>query len=117
MPRPQRGEVWFADLGEPVKSGHEQAGRRYVVVMQTDELGALSTTVVVPLTTKQLDRQSASAVLLEPTEGGLSERSLALCHHLRVLDIRRLERRQGTLPALQISAIEVGVAFILGLPA
>ena len=39
------------DLGEP-KEGHEQAGRRPVVILQTDHLSPLNTVVVVPLTTQ-----------------------------------------------------------------
>lgn len=115
MAQARRAEVWFADLGEPRGGGHEQAGRRYVVVLQTDDLASLSTTVVVPLTTR-VHRQGAATVLLEPTEGGLPERSLALCHQVRVLDVRRLERRQGVLPPQKLSEIEIRLSFVLGLP-
>ena len=46
-----RGEVWFADLGEP-RNDHEQAGRRPVIILQADDLFPLSTVVIIPFTTK-----------------------------------------------------------------
>jgi mRNA-degrading endonuclease toxin of MazEF toxin-antitoxin module len=46
-----RGEVWFADLGEP-RNDHEQAGRRLVVILQADDLSPLSTVVIIPFTAK-----------------------------------------------------------------
>ena len=47
----KRGEVWFVDLGMP-KDDHEQAGRRPVVILQTDDLSPLSTVVIIPFTTQ-----------------------------------------------------------------
>src|ERR1039458_1475345 len=41
----KRGEVWFVNLGLP-KEDHEQAGRRPVVILQTDDLSPLSTVVI-----------------------------------------------------------------------
>jgi mRNA-degrading endonuclease toxin of MazEF toxin-antitoxin module len=43
----KRGEVWLVDLGQP-KEDHEQAGRRPVIVFQTNYLSFLSTVVIVP---------------------------------------------------------------------
>jgi mRNA-degrading endonuclease toxin of MazEF toxin-antitoxin module len=45
-----RGEVWLADLGEP-RDDHEQALRRPVIILQTDDLSPLSTVVIIPFTT------------------------------------------------------------------
>jgi len=47
----RRGEVWFADLGHPI--GHEQSGRRPVVVVSSDLMddGPGGVVVVAPVTT------------------------------------------------------------------
>jgi mRNA-degrading endonuclease toxin of MazEF toxin-antitoxin module len=62
-----RGEVWFADLGEP-RNDHEQAGRRPVVILQADDLSPLSTVVIIPFTTKTRKAGLAHTVLV-PAQG------------------------------------------------
>jgi len=111
----RRGEVWLADLGEPPQ-GHEQAGRRPVVVLQVDDLSWLSTTIIVPLTGQFQRAGSATAVVLAEGIAGLQRDSVALCHQIRALDPRRLVHRIGTLPPDKVSEIEAAIAFILGLP-
>lgn len=114
MTHGRRGEVWDADLGA-IKGG-EQAGPRPVVVLQTDDLQPLATTVVVPLTSNLRQAGYPTSVALETGEGGLRERSVVLCHQLRVLDRRKLIKQLGTLPPPKLSEIEAAVAFVLGLP-
>jgi mRNA interferase MazF len=110
----KRGEIWLADLGEP--SGHEQAKSRPCMILQTDDLSQLSTTVVVPLTTNLKDEGYAGRVVIPSGEADLHYRSVALCHQIRALDRRKLRRRIGELPAERVSEIELGVAFVLALP-
>src|SRR5712691_10105886 len=108
MTPPIRGEIWFAGLGEP--SGHEQAGRRTSIILQTDDLSHLSTVVVIPLTTKLKDASSAGRVLIPAGEGGLEHASVALCHQVRALDRRKLLERIGMLPGEQVSEVELAMA-------
>jgi mRNA interferase MazF len=92
--KPVRGEVWDANL-DPVK-GHEQAGRRPVLVVSVDELnqGPSGLVIVIPMTTK--DRRIRSWIPIEPAEGGLKARSFAMCEAIRSISIERLARRRGT---------------------
>ena len=110
----RRGEIWFADLGEP--SGHEQAGDREVVVLQVDQLNHLSTTVVVPTSRVTHHAGRATTVQLPAAETGLTEDTHALCLHVRVLDRRKLRRKAGQVSPTKLSEIEATVAFVLGLP-
>lgn len=103
MSEARQGEVWFCDL-EPTR-GREQAGRRPVIVVSVDQLGTgpSDLAIVVPLTTQ--GGENPMHVAIEPPEGGLRERSLALPEMVRSLDRSRLIERwgrveEGTLDAL-----------------
>jgi mRNA interferase MazF len=111
----KRGEVWFVDLGMP-NDDHEQAGRRPVVVLQTDDLSPLSTVVIIPFTTQLRQAGLPHTVLVPAMEAGLERDSVALCHQIRALDRRKLKRKIGDLAAERLSEIEAAAAFVLGLP-
>lgn len=111
----KRGEVWFVDLGPP-KDGHEQAGRRPVMILQTDDLSLLSTAVIIPFTTQLKQAGRSHTVLVPANEAGLELDSVALCAQMRALDRRRLIRKIGELTPERLSEIELAAAFVLGLP-
>ncbi len=73
----RRGEIWWADLG--AYRPREQTSRRPVIIWQSDTLTrALQSVLVVPLTTN-LDRaRLAGTAMIEATEGGLTQPSVAL---------------------------------------
>jgi mRNA interferase MazF len=97
MPRPsagyQRGEVWRADLS-PLR-GHEQAGRRPVLVVSDDGFNrsGLDMAIVVPLTRAQ--RGWPTRVLIHPPEGGLAAPSEIMGDQVRTIAAERLERLLG----------------------
>jgi len=95
VPAARQGEVWFCDLN-PIR-GHEQAGRRPVVVISVDQLGtgASELVIVVPLT--RTDRPSPLYVPLDPPEGGLRDRSYAMPEMVRSISRERLIERWGTI--------------------
>ena len=68
MSSPNRGEVWWADL-DPGK-GHEQGGRRSVLVVSTNYFnsGPAGLVLVIPLT--RTDRRIPIHVPIQPPEGG-----------------------------------------------
>jgi mRNA interferase MazF len=111
----KRGEVWLVDLGQP-KEDHEQAGRRPVIVFQTNYLSLLSTVVIVPLTTQSRRAGFANTVLIPAMEAGQDRDSVALCHQIRALDRRKLIHKIGELAPERLSEIELAVIFVLGLP-
>ena len=99
----KRGEIWWADLG--AYRPREQTGRRPVVIWQSDTLTrALQSVLVVPVTTN-LDRaRLAGTAMIEASENGLSQTSVALAFQMRAIPkaslldrIRNLENEVGEL--------------------
>lgn len=81
---PRRGEIWLADLsGTRDVRGHEQAGRRPVLILPADEYndGQAGMVVVAPLT--RTVRPLPTIVWLEPPQGGVRAASGILCDQLR----------------------------------
>jgi mRNA interferase MazF len=68
-PTPQRGEIWLADLDPTF--GHEQGGRRPVLVVSVDSFntGLSGLAVVLPVTSRI--RPLPLHVPVNPPEGGL----------------------------------------------
>ena len=106
--------MYLADLN-PVR-GHEQAGNRPVVVVQSDVINsATSTVVIVPFTTNLRRALLPSCHLVRAGDGGLSQDSVALCHQLRVVDKSRLTTRLGALSAEAMQGISEKLLFSLAL--
>ncbi len=80
----KRGEIWWADLGP--YHPQEQTGRRPVVIWQGNSLiHALHSVLVVPLTTN-LDRAHlAGTAVIEASDAGPGEDSVALAFQMRAL--------------------------------
>jgi mRNA interferase MazF len=86
--RPSRGEIWLADLN-PTR-GHEQAGRRPVLVISADvyNRGPSGLVFVLPLT--RTDRRIPIHIEVQPPEGGLRETSYILTDAMRSISRERL---------------------------
>ena len=89
--------------------GREQRGARYAVVVQADELMALSTTLVAPTSA------SARPATFRPTIslGGTDTR--VLVEQTTVVDPQRLGRSAGRLDADEMRAVDAALALVLGL--
>lgn len=109
----KRGEIWWADLGEyrPL----EQTGRRPVVIWQSDALTrALQSILVVPLTTN-LDRaRLAGTAMIEATENGLSQTSVALAFQMRAIPRSCLLDRIRNLTDDELGELELATDEALG---
>ena len=104
MAAPNRGEIWWADL-DPTR-GHEQGGRRPVLVVSTTYFnhGPADLILVLPLT--RTDRGIPIHVPIQPPEGGISARSFILCDALRSISKERLgERPLGSVSARTIQRV------------
>lgn len=111
---PDRGEIWLADLN-PVR-GSEQAGKRPVLVMQTNAINRFTTTILaIPFTTNLRRAALPSCIQIAATEGGLTSESVALCHQLRVLDKTRRVKKLGKITDASLEKIETCVLFTLGI--
>jgi mRNA interferase MazF len=103
-----RGEIFRLPAPKAAR-GHERRGARYAVVVQADELIALSTTLVAPTSS------SARAATFRPTIeiGGTEAR--VLVEQTTVVDPQRLGRSAGRLNAEELRAIDEALALVLGL--
>jgi len=111
----ERGELWWADLGEPRRS--EPALRRPVLVLQADSFNRsrLQTVVVVSLTSNLRLSAAPGNVVCRPRETGLREGSVVNATQISTLDRRSLHERIGRLSAATLRQVEDGVRLALGL--
>ncbi len=109
-----QGEVWWADLGEPM--GSAPGFRRRVVVIQCDAINRsrIATVVCVPLTSKMKWAEAPGNLLLKAEVTGLSKDSVANVSLIVALDRGQLTERVGKLPPRHVSAMISGINTILG---
>ena len=90
------GEIVWADL--PASDGHEQSGRRPVMISQDDGYaGSLSTVLIVPMTSSLAVLRYPGTVAITATPAnGLAYDSVLLVFQIRALDLSRLGRMIGT---------------------
>ena len=110
-----RGELWWADLGEP--RGSEPALRRPVLVLQADSFNRsrLQTVVVVSLTSSLRLSAAPGNVVCRPRGTGLREPSVVNATQISPLDRSFLRERIGRLPPATLQQVEDGVRLVLGL--
>jgi mRNA interferase MazF len=102
-----RGEVYRVRL--PARRGREQAGPRYGVIVQADQLLGLSTAIVAPTS-----RAAAPATFRPDIQLG-GERTRVLVEQLRAVDIERLGELAGRLSAQEQRAVDDALALVLDL--
>lgn len=102
-----RGDIHAITL--PRGRGHVQRGRRYAVIVQADDLLALSTVVIGPTS------NSAPAASFHPeiTAGEASAR--VLCEMIGVVDARALGRHVGHLTHDEMRAVDEALTLVLDL--
>ncbi len=115
MTRPcRRGELYYADLN-PIK-GHEQGGRRPVLIIQNDIGNQFSpTTIVAPLTTTFPSRVYPTEVRVEAGIGGLPQASSVLLNQIKAIDKDRLEERIGQFSEPVMRRVDDAIKISLGL--
>ena len=109
-----QGEVWWADLGDPVGSG--PGYRRPVVVVQSDSMNRsrLSTVLCVPLTRTLKWADAPGNVLLQVKATGLESDSVANASQLTALDKEALTERTGKLTGKLLEQVLGGIDIVLG---
>ena len=103
-----RGEVFRLPAPRTTR-GREQGGARYAVVIQANELLALSTVLVAPTS------RGASPATFRPEIriGGTTTRVMA--DQLRAVDAGRLGRSAGRLEASELYAVDRALTTVLSL--
>ncbi len=111
----ERGEVWWADLGEP--DGSEPGYRRPVVIMQSDAFNRsrLRTVIAVVLTTRLRLLEAPGNVLVSAKASGLPQDSVANVSQLVTIDRDFLLERAGRLRGQPLGDLENGLRLVLGL--
>jgi mRNA interferase MazF len=109
-----QGEVWWADLADPV--GSAPGYRRPIVVIQSDPLNRsqLATVVCVALTSNLRWSIAPGNVLLSAKHTGLDRDSVANVSQFVTIDKRQLTERVGKIPKRQMEAIFSGIDLIMG---
>jgi mRNA interferase MazF len=109
-----QGEIWWADLDEPV--GSEPGFRRPVVIVQGDPLNRsrIATVVCVPLTSSLKWAEAAGNVFLNPRETGLPRPSVANVSQIFTMDQATLADRVGKLSNQKLDLVLRGIDVVLG---
>jgi mRNA interferase MazF len=114
MPKlPKRAEIWLAEL-DPVR-GHEQAGRRPVLVVSDDRFNRslAQLAVVLPLTTTA--RAIPYHVPIDPPEGNVRRRSFIKCEDVRSIAFERIIERWGAVESDTMARVEEILRILLRL--
>ncbi len=109
-----QGDVWWADLAEPV--GSAPGYRRPVIVVQSDSFNrsSLRTVVAVPLTSNLRWATAPGNVRLTPRATGLGRDSVANVSQLVALDKSILTERVGKLSSSKLELVLAGIDTVLG---
>jgi mRNA interferase MazF len=102
-----RGEIYRIRL--PRGQRREQAGVRYGVIVQAEELLGLSTAIVAPTST------SAAAATFRPEIEIEGRPTRVMVEQLRAIDIERLDKPAGRLSAPEMGALDQALALVLDL--
>jgi mRNA interferase MazF len=109
-----RGDVWWADMPDPVGSG--PGFRRPLVVVQGDSINnsRIATVVCVPLTSNLKWAKAPGNVELTQAATGLPKDSVANVSQIVTLDRALLTKRVGRLSKAKVELIHSGIDVILG---
>ncbi|VAW68613.1 Programmed cell death toxin YdcE [hydrothermal vent metagenome] len=112
MARILRGEIRWAELN-PAR-GHEQAGRRPVVILSHDVFNRRSGTVIAMALTSQPQKASFPLTyVLEP--GQLQKPSWIKISQIRTLSIERIGKKMGAVEPEQLADIVDGLNQIISI--
>lgn len=100
-----QGEVWWADIGDPVRSA--PGFRRPVVVVQGDSItrSGIASVVCVPVTSILGWAQAPTCLLLTARSTGLPKDSVAQTNGITTLDRSQLIERLGRVSPAQLTKL------------
>jgi mRNA interferase MazF len=109
-----QGEIWWADLPEPTRSG--PGFRRPVIVVQGDSFNRskIATVLCVPLTSNLKWAEAPGNLLLPSRLTGLPKDSVANVSQIITLDKSLLTERVGKLSRSKTELILAGIHVALG---
>jgi mRNA interferase MazF len=90
-------------------AGHEQTGARYAVILQSDHLAPLSTTLVAPTSTSAQPRAFRPEIDMDGTP------TRVLVDQMGAADLTRLGDFAGRLTASELADVDEAVRLVTGL--
>jgi mRNA interferase MazF len=111
----ERGQVWWADLGDP--SGSEPGFRRPLLIVQDDAFNRsrLRTVIAVVLTSNLRLVDAPGNVLVPAKAAGLPKDSVANVSQVITVDRDFLTEPVGRLRGQLLKNVESGLRLVLGL--
>jgi mRNA interferase MazF len=111
MARILRGDILWADL-DPVR-GHEQAGKRPVLILSHDIFNARSGTVIAVILTSQ-PQKAGYPLTYELSHMKLPKRSWIKISQIRTLSVKRLGKRVAQVSTDDMDTTIDGLLEIIG---
>lgn len=110
-----RGEVWWADFGEPF--GSEPGYERPVLVVSSDRYNRsrIGTVIVTALTSNMRLAAAPGNVELEQGDAGLPKDCVVNVSQTLVVDRLRMVRVIGVLPLHLMNRVDAGLRLVLAL--
>jgi mRNA interferase MazF len=110
-----RGDIWWADLPDPVASN--PGGTRPVLIVQANAFNRsrISTVLAVIITTNERMADAPGNVCLSSRETGLREQSVVNISQIVTADRTFLRQRIGRVRTETMVRVESGLRLILGL--
>ncbi len=111
----ERGQIWWADLGEP--EGSAPGFQRPVLVVQDDAFNRsrIRTVLAVVLTSNLRLLDAPGNVLLPAKSTGLPKDSVANVSQIVTLDRDFLIKSAGRVPGQLLGDVDSGLRLVLGL--
>jgi mRNA interferase MazF len=105
-----RGDIYWADLNPVI--GHEQAGRRPVLVLSRDVFNKHSGTVIAVAMTSQ-SQKAGFPLTLELNSTKLPKKSWVKISQIRTLSVRRLIEKIGKISEIELDSVIEGLHEII----
>lgn len=111
----QRGQVWWADLGEP--RGSEPGYRRPVLIIQEDHFNQsnLATVIVLSFTSNLALQDLPGCVFLSAKDSGLNKDSVVNTTQMATLDKVLLDDLVGDINWSIMAQVDESIRLVLGL--
>jgi mRNA interferase MazF len=110
----RRGEIYWADLGEPV--GSSPGYRHPVLIVQENTFNnSLIATVIILMLTSNPKLNEHGNVFIAADESGLPRDSIVNITQLATINKLELTERVGQLPEWLMALVEDGLKLVLGL--
>ena len=109
-----QGEVWWADLGEPI--GSAPGFYRPILILQCDDFNRsrIATVLVVSLTSQLKWADNPGNLILNARETGLDQDSVANASQISSIDRRQLGDRVGQISDAKLVKVLDGVCRLIG---